>query len=267
MPEGHTLHRLAQDLTGVFGGRVVRSGSPQGRFAGAARLDGLVLTGADAVGKHLLVEFEDQVAHVHLGLYGSFSLTPGVDHEVVGQVRWRLESGSTADLRGPTACELLTPPEVDALIERIGPDPLRGDADPDRAWRRIHASSAPIATLLMDQKVLGGVGNVYRAEVLFRHQVAPMTAGRRVPRSRWDAIWADLVELMAEGVVTGRIDTVRPEHDPAVTGRPPRADDHGGEVYVYRRDGMDCLVCGTVIRKRVVAGRNLFWCPSCQRGR
>jgi formamidopyrimidine-DNA glycosylase len=265
LPEGHTLHRLARDLTEAFGGRVVRSGSPQGRFAaGAARLEGQVLVEADAVGKHLLVDFEDTVAHVHLGLYGSFAIRAGVDHLVVGQVRWRLQGESTADLRGPTTCELLSPPEVDALIARIGPDPLRADADPDRAWRRIHASSAPIATLLMDQAVLGGVGNVYRAEVLFRHQVAPMTAGRRLRKVRWDAMWADLVHLMGQGVLSGRIDTVRPEHEPDIMGRPPRADDHGGEVYVYRRDDMDCFVCGTTIRKRVVAARNLFWCPSCQ---
>lgn len=271
MPEGHTLHRLARDLTATFGGRVVRSGSPQGRFAlEAARLDGHRIVAADAIGKHLLVEVDgvaDQV-HVHLGLYGSFVITPGTGHDVVGQVRWRLDDGRhTADLRGPNACELLTPPEVDALFERLGPDPLRPDADPDRAWHRIHRSSVSIAALLMDQAVLAGVGNVYRAEVLFRHGVAPMTAGRRVPRVRWTAMWDDLVELMAHGVETGRIDTVRPEHEPEAMGRDPRADDHGGEVYVYRRDGRPCHVCGTEIRKRVVAGRNLFWCPTCQSGR
>lgn len=266
MPEGHTLHKLAGDLTAAFGGHVIGSGSPQGRFAeSAALLDDRVLLGADAIGKHLLVDVDEYVVHVHLGLYGSFVLTPGTGHPVVGQVRWRIESGGTADLRGPTTCELLIPPQVDELMARIGPDPLRPDADPDRAWRRIHGSSTPIATLLMDQTVLGGVGNVYRAEVLFRHGVAPMTAGRRLRRVRWDAIWADLVVLMQAGVVSGRIDTVRPEHEAEAMGRPPRADDHGGEVYVYRRDGQDCLVCGTVVRKRVLAGRNLFWCPSCQR--
>jgi len=271
LPEGHTLHRLALDLTAAFGGRVTRSGSPQGRFASeAARLDGRVLTGADAAGKHLLVEFADvpDVVHIHLGLYGSLSLSEAVDPPVVGQVRWRLQApGRTADLRGPNTCELLSPPEVDALLARLGPDPLRADADPDRAWNRIHRSSVPIATLLMDQAVVAGVGNVYRAEVLFRHGMPPMTAGRRLPKVRWDALWRDLVDLMTVGVERNRIDTVRPEHEPAAMGRDPRQDDHGGEVYVYRRDGMPCHVCGTTVRKRVLAGRNLFWCPACQSGR
>jgi formamidopyrimidine-DNA glycosylase len=267
LPEGHTLHRLADELRTVYGGLAVASSSPQGRFAAeAARIDGQVLEGAEAWGKHVFVSFvgvPEQV-HVHLGLYGTFVVASGAGLPVVGQVRWRMEAGSTADLRGPNACELLTPPEVDARIARLGPDPLRLDADPDRAWRRIHRSSMPIASLLMDQAVLAGVGNVYRAEVLFRNEVAPMTAGRRITRKRWDAMWSDLVGLMRDGVRTGRIDTVRPEHEPEAMGRAPRADDHGGEVYVYRRDGQACLVCDTPVRRRVLAGRNLFWCPTCQ---
>lgn len=261
---------MARDLSATFGGGVVRSSSPQGRFhREAALLDGQVLTGAEAWGKHVFVAFADvpDQVHIHLGLYGSFVIRPGDRHPVAGQVRWRLEARSTADLRGPTVCELLLPPEVDALVARLGPDPLREDADPERAWQRIHRSSAPVATLLMDQAVLAGVGNVYRAEILFRHGVAPMTAGRRLTRRRWDAMWLDLVGLMRTGVHTGRIDTVRPEHEPEAMGRAPRADDHGGEVYVYRRDDQSCLVCGTSVRRRVLGGRNLFWCPTCQRRR
>jgi formamidopyrimidine-DNA glycosylase len=122
----------------------------------------------------------------------------------------------------------------------------------------------PIAALLMDQSVLAGVGNVYRAEVLFRQGVAPMTAGRLLPRVRWQAIWDDLVGLMQIGVERGRIDTVRPEHEPEAMGREPRADDHGGEVYVYRRTGQPCLVCQRRVSTAVLEGRNLFWCSRCQ---
>jgi endonuclease-8 len=77
-------------------------------------------------------------------------------------------------------------------------------------------------------------------------------------------MWEDLVALMAEGVRTGRIDTVRPEHTPEAMGRPPRVDDHGGEVYVYRRTGQPCHVCGAPVRTEELLGRNLFWCPRCQ---
>ena len=117
----------------------------------------------------------------------------------------------------------------------------------------------------MDQAVLAGVGNVYRAEVLFRHRIAPAAAGQApCGVGQWRAMWDDLVVLMAEGVRTGRIDTVRPEHTPEAMGRPPRVDDHGGEVYVYRRTGQPCLSAARAVRTAVLVGRNLFWCPRCQ---
>lgn len=267
MPEGHTIHRLAAEHQRVFGGRAVRVLSPQGRFAaGAARLDGRVLVAAGAYGKHLVVRFEgESLLHVHLGIYGKFSFGGLPVPDPVGLVRLRLVgSGGHADLRGPNTCELLGPGEVKRLRDRLGPDPLRDDADPDEAWRRIGRSRTSIAVLLLDQSVVAGPGNIYRAEVLFRQGVDPWTPGCGVGRERWSAIWADLVALMAVGVRTGRIDTVRPEHEPGAMGRPPRVDDHGGEVYVYRRAGEACLVCGGVVRGAVVAGRNLFWCPGCQ---
>ncbi|MCW2750432.1 MAG: glycosylase [Aeromicrobium sp.] len=203
---------------------------------------------------------------MHLGLYGSWVVGPM--RPVVGQVRWRVAtSDAAADLRGPTVCELINPGAVEALLARLGPDPLRADADPERAWQRIRTSRTPVAALLMDQRVLAGVGNVYRAEVLFRRRVDPDTPGRELNPAVWSAIWADLIALMRTGERTGRIDTVLPEHEPEAMGREPRVDDHGGEVYIYRRAELPCLVCSTPIRRRVLAGRNLFWCPTCQQGR
>jgi endonuclease VIII len=270
MPEGHTLHRLADQLTVTFGGRVVRAGSPQGRFAeSAALVDGQVLVGAEAWGKQLFIGFEgERFVHVHLGLYGTFDVHDGVDEVPlpVGQVRLRLiGERAYADLRGATTCALVTREQRDAVVARSGPDPLRDDADADLAWQRIRRSRAPIGGLLMQQEVLAGVGNVYRAELLFRHRIDPMRPGNTLRRGQWQAMWDDLVVLMREGVRTGRIDTVRPEHMPEAMGRPPRRDDHGGEVYVYRRNGQACHVCGTTIRTTELQGRNLFWCPQCQR--
>lgn len=271
MPEGHTLRRLADHLTDAFAGHRVRVSSPQGRFeAEAALLDGTVLERADSAGKHLFLDFTgERVVHVHLGLIGVFDVRRGVAPAPVGQVRLRLERDgedpSYADLRGAITCALVTPDEAAAVRARLGPDPLRPDADPDAAWQRIRRSDRTIGDLLMDQGVVAGVGNVYRAEVLFRQRVHPLRPGRRLTRRQWGAVWADLVLLMAEGVRTGRIDTVRPEHTPEAMGRAPRRDDHGGEVYVYRRQGLPCWVCGSLVRTEALAGRNSFWCPRCQR--
>ncbi|MGP3969001.1 Fpg/Nei family DNA glycosylase [Streptomyces sp. 6N223] len=270
MPEGHTIHRLAAGLRERFGGGpAVRADSPQGKFAdGAALIDGQVLAEADAHGKHLFLGFGDPLVHwvhIHLGLYGKVALGAGPPPAPAGQIRLRLATSEAyAELRGLGACALVTDAERRAIRDRLGPDPLRPDADPDRAWRRVAASRTPIAVLLLDQRVLAGVGNVYRAEVLFRHGIDPHRPGRELGRAAWEAIWADLAELMAEGVRTGRIDTVRPEHTPEAMGRPPRVDDHGGEVYVYRRAGQPCHLCGARVRTAELAGRNLFWCPGCQ---
>jgi endonuclease-8 len=159
---------------------------------------------------------------------------------------------------------VLNAAEVKAIRARLGPDPLRRDAVPDLAYERISRSRQSLAVLLMDQKVIAGVGNVYRAEVLFRHNVNPLLAGTGVSRELWDALWADLVFLMKDGVKVGKINTVRPEHLPRAMNRAPRVDRHGGEVYVYRRAGEPCLICGTEVLTRELAARNLFWCPVCQ---
>ncbi len=273
MPEGHTLFRLAAELDAAFAGHPVRVSSPQGRFAAdAAQVDGSVLLGAESAGKHLFVELEhERLLHVHLGLIGHFDVHTGVAAvpPPVGQVRLRLVGGrpdapAYADLRGATRCDLVDPARRAEVLASLGPDPLREDADPDRAWQRIRRSPRPVGDLLLDQEVLAGVGNVYRAEVLFRQRIHPLRPGNTLRVGQWRAIWEDLVVLMREGVRLGRIDTVRPEHTPEAMGRPARADDHGGEVYVYRRTGQPCLVCARAVRTEVLAGRNLFWCPRCQ---
>ncbi|MEV0031464.1 DNA-formamidopyrimidine glycosylase family protein [Nocardia sp. NPDC050793] len=264
MPEGHTLHRLANQHQRVFVGGVVRVSSPQGRFAdGAALVDGQQLVRSEAHGKHLLHHYESGLAvHVHLGLYGKFYDSELPMGAPVGQVRMRMIGGAGVgtDLRGPAACEVLLPPEVDALTDRLGADPLRSDADPDRAFARIRRSRRPIGALLMDQSVIAGVGNVYRAEVLFRHGISPYRPGVDLSAEEWRALWADLVELMPVGVATGRMHVVRPEHD---HGEPSYAPDRP-RTYVYRRPGAGCRVCAEPIAHAVLEGRNLFWCPTCQ---
>ncbi len=267
MPEGHTLFRLARDLNAAFHGGPVRVSSPQGRFAiDAEQITGGEMVAAESAGKHLFMEFPgERFVHIHLGLIGKFDITEGVEEPPVGQVRLRVANDRAyADLRGATQCDLIGLEKRDAVIAKLGPDPLRGNADPEDAWRKISRSSRPIGALLMDQAVLAGVGNVYRAEVLFRHRMHPLRPGKTLRRSQWQAMWEDLVGLLAEGVETGRIDTVRPEHTPEAMGRAPREDDHGGEVYVYRRHGQECLVCESKVRTEILAGRNLFWCPRCQ---
>jgi endonuclease-8 len=267
MPEGHTLHRLAKLHQRRYAGAPVSVSSPQGRFSDSAvMVDGRVLRRADAWGKHLFHHYDGgRVVHVHLGLYGKFTeWSRPVDEDIpapVGQVRMRMVGSEYGtDLRGPTRCEVIDEAEIGDVISRLGPDPLRRDAEPARAWARIAPSRRPIGALLMDQTVIAGVGNVYRNELLFRHRIDPYRPGRAVGEAEFAAAWTDLVALMKVGLRLGKIITIRPEDDyglPSYSPRRPR-------TYVYRRAGDPCRICGTLIRMAELEGRNLFWCPTCQ---
>ncbi len=262
MPEGHTLHRLARDQTQHFAGKPVRVSSPQGTFAaGAALVDGRLLDAVTAHGKHLFAAFGEHIVHVHLGLFGRYTTGTGHPPEPRGalRMRWVVDDRWT-DLRGATACEVLTPLEVGAILIRLGPDPLRPRAKGSAAYARIARSRAPIGGLLMDQTVLSGIGNVYRAETLFRHRLSPFLPGRELSEPRWAAVWTDLVTLMRAGLRTGRIVTTRPLDRDRPRGYVRPEDAH----YVYRRTGLPCRVCGTPIAMQLLQGRKLYWCLICQ---
>lgn len=183
---------------------------------------------------------------------------------IVGQVRLRLMTDITAaDLRGPTACVLQTPDEMLATIAKLGPDPLVGDPveNEERFVRAVGKTQTVIALLLMDQAVVSGIGNVYRAELLFRHRLNPHTPGRAVPEEIVRALWHDWVRLLAIGVETGQMmtmDDLSPDEYRAAMAR--RDDRH----WVYHRAGLPCRVCGTEIALEEIGARKLYWCPRCQ---
>jgi endonuclease-8 len=196
--------------------------------------------------------------------------TTGLDEQtewpppVVGAVRLRLLTETTcADLRGPTACVLQTPDEVAATIAKLGPDPLVDDVaeGEERFTATVRKKPTAIGLLLMDQAVVSGIGNVYRAEILFRARQNPHTPGRDVPEEVVRGMWRDWVRLLSIGVETGQMMTMD-DLDPAAYRRAMahRDDRH----WVYHRAGLPCRVCGTTVLMEEAAGRKLYWCPSCQ---
>ena len=305
MPEGHSVHRLARQLADLFEGQQLRVSSPQGRFAaGAALLDGRVLTRSRAHGKHLYLDLASpgdpadvMVLRSHLGIYGAWSFAGDetfaaassigaprrlgeresgsaaaavayddagrvVPEAPVGAVRVRLagEHG-WADLRGPTLCVAESPEEAAAAEAKLGPDPLDPQADPEPFLAAAGKSRRPIGVLLMEQNVVAGIGNIFRAESLFRRGVDPMTPGSSLTREDLLGLWEENVALMAAGVRLGRIVTTDPEDRPGVPDTeawPEHAN------YVYHRHGRPCLRCGATILKKDLNGRGLYWCPACQ---
>lgn len=262
MPEGHTIHRIAKDHTPLLVDRPVAVSSPQGRFAAdAALVDGVVLDRIEAFGKHLFYWWANGlVGHVHLGLFGRFRVHPGADGpEPQGQVRMRLATSlGTIDLAGPTDCSIGSADDRDSVVARLGPDPLRRDARPERAIERIRASAQPIGALLLDQKVLAGVGNVFRAEALFVNGLHPSRPGRECSEEDLRGLWQTIAAMLRQGVKDNRIVTIDRRRFPIPKGNARRGD----TTYVYHRDL--CLICDTPVLTVKLAGRDCYFCPTCQ---
>jgi endonuclease-8 len=184
--------------------------------------------------------------------------------EPVGQVRARLLTDSVcADLRGPTACEVLRPDQVEAQIQKLGPDPELDDGPEaeERFVGRILKTATPIGKLLMDQSVVSGIGNVYRAEILFRARINPHAPGKSLSDEAVRSLWKDWAHLLHIGVATGQMMTMDDlEGDSYTAAMKNRADRH----WVYKREGLPCRVCGTHITLEEMSARKLYWCPRCQ---
>jgi endonuclease-8 len=244
VPEGDSLHRAARLLQPLVGQRVeAESLHPRGAVTGVAeRVDGRRLEAVEAVGKHLLLRFEDGlVVRSHLGMTGRWRLDPagtprrakpwlvlrGDEHEAVLSGGSRLEIARGRPRRlGPDILE--QPPDVDAIVANLGAAPERtiGDA-------------------LLDQQLVAGIGNVWRAEALWAAEVSP-----------WQPV-GELSEETLRAVVATAHRLMRASLDGP---RPPRR--------VYRRAGRPCRRCGTPIRSRGQgdANRIAYWCPGCQAG-
>ena len=263
MPEGHTVHRIANQFADLFVGLPIAISSPQGRFTQESKaISGQVLRRAYAVGKQMFLEFDnDLTLRIHLGIYGKWQFHQSkTQPQIVGQVRARFSNGSThVDLRGPTVCEVIEKPEVDAVLRRLGPDPLNPNPksiESNRFVSKVLSSSTEIGRLLMNQDVISGIGNVYRAELLFRHSIEPHIRGKALTSDQVQALWDDSVKLLRIGVKTGFMIT----RDELFAKHPSKEDRN----WVYKREGKPCRQCQTEIKIELMAARKLYWCPTCQ---
>lgn len=184
--------------------------------------------------------------------------------EPIGQVRARLLSERVcADLRGPTACEVISQEESQVIIKRLGPDPAHknSDAERERFITRAMSKKSPIGLVLMDQSVIAGIGNVYRAELLFRASLNPFTPANELSRQVFECIWEDWVHLLSIGIEVGQMITVDDlSGDEYLRALRNRKDRH----WVYKLDGSPCKRCGTNISLNTIGYRKLYWCVSCQ---
>ena len=224
-------------------------------------MNGKLLARVEAYGKHLFYWWDtEQVLHIHLGLYGKFRNHVAPPPKPRGAVRLRVVGELHAfDLNGPNVCELIAPAKSAAIAARLGADPLRKDADVERAWLRISGSRAAIGKLLLDQSVIAGVGNVYRAEALFVNALDPQRPGSSLRREQFDALWQTLVEMLRIGVKYNRIITA----DPKVVGKRPARMNRSERLLCYKKE--TCPRCAGEIRAWDLGARTIYACPACQR--
>ncbi|MEM7453334.1 MAG: DNA-formamidopyrimidine glycosylase family protein [Planctomycetota bacterium] len=267
MPEGHTIHRIARDHTKWFAGQSLIISSPQGRFAeGAKKINGKQLSRVDAHGKHLFYRFagktkrSEKTIHVHLGLYGKFRIHKNPPPEPRGAVRVRMIGESRSfDLNGPSRCEIYSTSEQQKLLARLGPDPLRDDADVEQVWNRISRSRASIGTLLLNQAVVAGIGNVYRAELLHLMGIHPERPGNEISREQFDELWDLTVKLLNVGVKYNRIITVPRES----IGKPLSRLNSSERLFCYKKN--NCCNCNGKIKNWKLGARTMYACPRCQK--
>ena len=247
MPEGDSLHRAANSLQ-VLAGQRVAVETPHPRAAGkqlAERLDGRLLESVEAVGKNLLLHFEGGlVLRSHLRMTGRWRVEPrgarrtgrpwlvlrGEEHEAV------LWNGPVLELeRGR------------GRLAHLGPDILEQPPDLDAMLRRLRAasSSRAVGDALLDQRLVSGIGNIWRSEALWDARISPWLPLESVSDTELLGILTSAYRLMAA----------------SVNGARPL-------LRVYRRAGRACRRCGTPIRAHAQGdgARIAYWCPTCQRG-
>lgn len=244
MPEGDSLHRIARSLQALVGERVeAESPNPRGLATGVARaVDGRVLERVDAVGKNLLLRFDGNVVvRSHLRMTGRWRLRPrgGPPQRGAPWLVLRTSEWEASQWNGPVLAIGA------ARVRDLGPDVLAPETDTAEIVARLRRadSARPVGEVLVDQRLVSGIGNMWLAEMLWHARVSPPARLETVSDERLSAALDWARQAMA-GSVSGH--------------RPSRA--------VYGRAGRGCPRCGDVIRSEGLgdANRTAYWCPTCQ---
>jgi endonuclease-8 len=262
MPEGDTVWLTAHRLHAALAGQPLTTWDLRVPALATTDCTGDTVRAVVARGKHILVRLgSGTTLHSHLRMDGSWYLTRAgqrprrhpehMIRAVLGNAEWRATGYRVHDLR------LVPTDREDDLVGHLGPDLLGADWDAERAVANLAGAGVrPIGEALLDQRLLAGIGNLYKSETLFIDRVNPWTPSDAVP---------DLARLVATAHRLLRANRDHPEQ--STTGRTARGEQH----WVYGRRGEPCRRCRTPIAyamqgesDRAGQQRSTYWCPACQ---
>lgn len=266
MVEGHQCHRVAHAHRKTLVGRKFKATSPNGRFSDEAKLlSGTKLSKIEVHGKNLFYFFgSDYVVHIHFGMAGAFVTFASTSVTLPDpKPTTRLQLSTTMDSPGPPITAHLSAMTVrlgdldyySQAVSKLGQDPLRSDADESRVWSFIQQSKKPIGLVLMDQSIIAGIGNIYRAEILYKSRLHPEQPAHTISRDQWLTLWSHSVDLLKRGFTSGSIVTVDSE-EALVLGAP------WTRRYVYNHSS--CGRCHSSIVTWSMANRTVYACARCQ---
>ena len=276
MPEGDTIFRAARSMHRVLSGHAVT------RFETAyAHLDrvnvdtpivGRTIERIESAGKHHLIVFSgDLILRTHMRMHGSWHLYRHGEkwRRSPHSVRVRIDTSDWVALAfNVPVAEFVTPKALATTdpVAKLGPDLLGREFDRAEAVRRLGASGQqPIAMALLDQRLVAGIGNVYKSEVLFLCGVNPFTASAAVSKETLEGMLDVARGLLKSNVVDGTSEQIQTYRN---LRRTSRSMDPSQNLWVYGRSGKPCRKCGTLIetKKMGVEARSTYWCPHCQPG-
>jgi len=230
---------------------VLRRRLPGRRFVGLERVGKYMLAGLDS-GERLLL---------HLGMTGEIVREGALEADRHVHLRLNFDDGRPGvvfrDERKFGKVQLLAAGEPSPRVDRLGPDALAARAA--HLFTASRGRRVPVKTLLLDQAVLAGVGNIYADEALFLAAVRPTRRAGRVSQAEYQAVAAAVRRVLRRAIVTGGSsisDYLRPDGSEGA---------YQDERHVYAREGERCARCGTTIRRVVLGQRSSHYCPGCQR--
>ena len=269
LPEVETTRRGIEPH--VVGARVVevivrRHDLRQPVSAGLASLEGHVIRAVRRRSKYLLLEIDDGTTLlIHLGMSGSLRVIDPADvwkkHDHVGIA---LDNGRQLRFHDPRRFGLVLhlmekAPMEHALLKSLGPEPLEPAFTAAHLREACKKRSAPIKQVIMDSKVVVGVGNIYASEALFRAGIRPQTAANQLTKPRLEKLMMSIRQVLTESIEEGGTtlrDFLNSDGKPGYFKQ---------RLFVYERKGEPCRVCGTPVRQAVMGQRSTYWCPQCQK--